>query len=154
MRKILISFGALTLMTSCGAGQGAAALKKKSTEFTFEVSTTPCFGTCPVYDLTIKESGLAVYNGKNFPKTNGEVFKNLPDAEMDSLREVLAASNFFELDSVYDEPTVTDLPSTTMTLTINESSSKTVMGRYETPEEFDRVKAFIERLRRRNFEKK
>ena len=87
MKKVILGIGVLAIMAGC-ATNNAKALKKKSTEFTFEVSTTPCFGTCPVYDLTIKESGLAVYNGKKFPETKGELFKNLPDQEMDSLRDI------------------------------------------------------------------
>ncbi len=151
MKKAFLGITTIALLTACGASNNATALKRKGTEFTFKVSTTPCFGECPVYDLTIKESGLAVYNGKNFPDTKGEIFKSLPDEEMDSLRMVLANSGFFEMDSVYDEPSVTDLPGTTLTLTLGNSSTKTVMGRYETPDSFDRIKAFVERLRKRNF---
>ena len=150
MKKVILGIGVLAIMAGC-ATNNAKALKKKSTEFTFEISTTPCFGTCPVYDLTIKESGLAVYNGKKFPETKGELFKNLPDQEMDSLRDILAGSNFFKMDSVYNDPSVTDLPSTTMTLTLGSGTSKTVMGRIGTPENFDAIKAFVERLRQRNF---
>ncbi|MGB0177466.1 MAG: DUF6438 domain-containing protein [Owenweeksia sp.] len=152
MRKILLGISALSLLAGCASSTNATALKKRGTEFTFEVSTSPCFGSCPVYDMSIKESGLAVFNGKKFPDTKGDIFKSLPDEEMDSLRSVLAGSGLFEMDSVYDDPNITDLPGTTLTLTLGNGSSKTVRGRYNTPESFDEIKAFVERLRKRNFQ--
>lgn len=141
----------LILASSCASNE--AYLKGGGNEFTLEVSTTPCFGSCPVYDLTIKESGLAVYNGKHFPET-GEIFKPLPMREVDSLRKVFAGNNFFELDSVYDNPNVTDLPSMKIHLSLGNGAEKTVLSRYEQPQNLKNITAFIERLRQRNFSTK
>lgn len=149
LNKITFFLVPFVILSSCISNE--AYLKNKGNAFTLEVHTTPCFGTCPVYDLTVKESGLAVYNGRHFPDTGGEIFKKLPMSEVDSIRYVLSRNNFFELDSLYDDPMVMDLPSRAISLTLGNGTQKVVTGRYDQPQEFKNIAAFLERLRQRNF---
>lgn len=150
MKKPLL-FLAIAALSACGAKRDISYLQKRGSEFTLTVKTTPCFGKCAVYDLTIVESGLAVYDGQHFPDTEGEVFKPLPTEELDSIREILSANNFFALDSVYDNASVTDLPSMTIKLELGNGTEHQVRGRYETPAEFDHIAAYFRRLSRRYF---
>jgi hypothetical protein len=100
--------------------------------------------------MVISSNGKSSFEGFRDPKTDGVIELTLPKAEIDSLTTILANHNFNALDSLYDNPLISDLPSVTLSLE-NEIGIKTVTGRYDTPESFRRITAFIERLRKRNF---
>ena len=58
---------AAVLLTGCATTSGANSEAPK--QVTFE--TTPCFGSCPVFSLTLDADGHGVYEGKRFVKTKG-----------------------------------------------------------------------------------
>lgn len=125
---------------------------KNSSPYIVTVNTSPCFGSCSFYTMVINQNRTATYEGFRYPKTNGVIEKELPQFEVDSLRLVLAENNFSSLDSIYDNTRITDLPSITIQLD-NKKGSKSVTGRFDTPQSFNNISAFIERLRIRNFDK-
>lgn len=121
-----------------------------SQAFILQVSTSPCFGRCPVYKLSINSNGNAIYTGLRHPKTKGDVQRTIPATEIDSIRYILEKYDFWDLDSIYDNPNVSDMPSFIVEYK-GEIKSKTVVGRFESPDNFRRISAFLERLRKRNF---
>lgn len=62
---------------------------------------TPCFGTCPVYTVSISESGLVRFNGKHHVTQTGEATATIPAARVDSLLEELEEAGYFELPEAY-----------------------------------------------------
>ncbi|WP_082443351.1 MULTISPECIES: DUF6438 domain-containing protein [unclassified Sphingomonas] len=47
---------------------------------TITYETSPCFGTCPVYRVTIQPNGAGVFEGKRFTKVSGiRTFRASPD---------------------------------------------------------------------------
>jgi hypothetical protein len=140
------------VLVSCSASKSNSSTKyeRNANPFTLTVKTSPCFGRCPFYEMVISSNGKSSFEGFRDPKTDGVIELTLPKAEIDSLTTILANHNFNALDSLYDNPLISDLPSVTLSLE-NEIGIKTVTGRYDTPESFRRITAFIERLRKRNF---
>lgn len=72
---------------------------------------THCFGTCPVFVFTMNHDGTCFYEGRNFVDLIGTYSAEAPDALAGRIRDTAQRLNYFELDSLYDEPMVMDLPS-------------------------------------------
>ena len=80
----------------------------------------PCFGTCPVYLVTVDGSGSVLFQGKRFVADSGVSTATVPPGRVDSLVAELAAGGYFEFADRYvpgepgcGELVTTDLPSVT-----------------------------------------
>jgi hypothetical protein len=83
----IIALGVLTML---GAMTGGCVMAVGNTNSdtrpvaiereTISYETSPCFGTCPVYRVTIQPNGAGVFEGKRFTKVNGiREFRASPD---------------------------------------------------------------------------
>ena len=77
----------------------AVAEGSDSTLITLE--RAPCYGTCPVYTVTISGSGAVRFVGTRFTTQIGEVAAEIPRARVDSLVAELRAGGYFELADAY-----------------------------------------------------
>ena len=109
------------------------------------VETTPCFGQCPVYTLTISNNGGVLYNGKNFTKVSGTQTGTLNPEQLKELKSRVAQLGVKDLKESYDNPNVTDLPSTYYTF-YDGSKTKKVVARYEVPEKIKQFQKYIDQL--------
>lgn len=88
-----------------------------------------CFGTCPSFTFEVFSDGHATYHGRNFVDMIG-TYKGKVNLEKTGDIYVLAQDlGYFQLDSVYDNKMVTDLPGTTTVI-----FGKSVMNRYQGPD--------------------
>jgi Domain of unknown function (DUF6438) len=77
----------------------------------------PCFGTCPVYSVTLDGSGAVLFEGRRFVADTGISTGRVPPARIDSLVAELTAGGYFEFADRYRagepgcERYATDLPS-------------------------------------------
>jgi hypothetical protein len=77
----------------------------------------PCFGTCPVYSVTLDGSGAVLFEGRRFVADSGISTGRVPRARIDSLVAELTARGYFDFADRYvaGEPGcvqyATDLPS-------------------------------------------
>ncbi len=101
---------------------------------------TPCFGRCPVYKVKVFESGFAIYEGLNFSERLGLFSTKLSQEKIDKVYELADNTDFFQLDSVYNDPYSSDLPSTVVMLSRN-GEKKRVVSRINAPE---KLNIFIE----------
>jgi hypothetical protein len=62
---------------------------------------TPCFGTCPVYQVAISRSGTVRFVGKQHVSRQGEASAEIPAARVDSLLLELRAGGYFEFADAY-----------------------------------------------------
>ncbi len=153
MKKSIFLILSISLF-SIACNSSYRSLQKKfeeeSSEFIVEVSTTPCYGTCPVYSLDIYSNGNAHFEGILYTDIEGEIEAQLPQSEVDSLKQFILANNFFKLDSIYDDPYISDLPSTIISVSV-EGKKKRVKGRCNKPAEFNEIESFLARLVKRQF---
>jgi hypothetical protein len=76
----------------------------------------PCFGTCPVYTVTLDGSGVVRFEGRRFVADTGVFIVTIPPARVDSLLTRLEAAGYFGFADRYTpgEPAcaraATDLP--------------------------------------------
>ena len=124
-------------------------LKVPSSDPFLEVRTTACFGECPIYKLKIYDNRMAQFDGEFYVKKKGEWLKRIPQVEMDSLKLLIDNSKFFDLESSYDNPGISDLPS--FYLTVNSGNkSKTIHCRYDVPEALLEIYQYANRIRSSN----
>jgi hypothetical protein len=77
----------------------------------------PCFGTCPVYTVTLERTGAVIFEGRRFVADTGTFTATIPAARADSLFRELDAAGWFGFADRYGmgEPGcqrfATDLPS-------------------------------------------
>jgi len=112
--------GLLLSLMACGALTPAAV--PGDLIVTFERG--PCFGTCPVYALTIFADGSAAFNGMNFVIEEGIHRTSLSSEQVAEIHRAILSADFFSLHERY-EVAATDLPSILTTVTMD-GVSKTV----------------------------
>jgi hypothetical protein len=115
---------------------------------------TPCFGTCPVYQVAISRSGAVRFVGKQHVTRRGEATAEVPAARVDSLLRELEAGGYFGFADAYvmDSPAcgqyATDSP-TVITSASAGGRSKTIRhdyGCFAAPQELGRLERLIDEV--------
>lgn len=78
---------------------------------------TACFGTCPVYTVTILEDGTVIYNGADHVAVTGEQITSIEPETVAALVAAFEEAGYFDWDEAYDTQHVTDLPTTITSVT-------------------------------------
>lgn len=92
-----------------------------------------CFGTCPVFTLSVYRSGLAVYEGRQFVDKMGRHSGTMAKKDINAILDKASAIGFFEMQRRYDNPMVSDLPGTAVKLQNSEGQIWEVYARYQYP---------------------
>lgn len=116
------------------------AQPKDSLVISFE--KTPCFGRCPVYKVKVYQSGFALYEGINFAEKMGMFSTFLTKLQIENIYQSAIEIGYFELDSEYNNPLITDLPSTISRINYDGKDHR-VMARNNVPE---KLKVFHDNL--------
>jgi Domain of unknown function (DUF6438) len=103
---ILSLFAALLLACNASKKSGVAP---DATLISYK--KTPCRGTCPVFNMEIKQNGDAIFNGTKNTEKIGKYTKKLTKSELKSLVKDFKTANFFDFKDEYTSK-ITDLPST------------------------------------------
>ena len=130
MRSPLLLVLVLVLAGGCSAPQSAIEVK-----VLVGLQRTPCFGRCPVYEFSMLNTGEATLKvGRFCEEAFGRAMeegmhtaKVDPSAWQDVL-DLAGELRFDTLASRYDNPQVTDLPASVVTI-----DGKTVFSRYGGP---------------------
>jgi Domain of unknown function (DUF6438) len=117
---------------ACGSDKNPAITK-------ITLERTLCFGTCPVYKLTVLRSGRVEFDGKDFVREKGQRTGRITAADFAKLAKKIDEIKFFELRDRYDGKnpdgtgvTVTDLP-TKKTSVTRGNQTKTVENYFRGP---------------------
>jgi uncharacterized protein DUF6438 len=102
---------------SSAAGPSAAAGQVSAdSAVRITLERGPCFGTCPVYAVTLDGSGAVLFEGRRFVADTGISTGSVPPARVDSLVVELIARGYFDFADRYRagepgcEQYATDLP--------------------------------------------
>jgi len=104
----------------------AIFVKQKDPDDSITLERTACFGTCPVYKLTIASDGTVTFQGERSTKTNGTAVGHINVADFRRLKDDFAQINYFSLPDAYLPGTkecprnVTDMPSANTSIRLNE----------------------------------
>jgi Domain of unknown function (DUF6438) len=89
---------------------------------------TVCYGTCPIYKMTISSNGSVVFEGRRFVKKVGTAKSAISQEQLRVLLAAFEKIRYFELRDRYEQPEdgceqwVTDNPSAITSLTLNGKS--------------------------------
>lgn len=153
MKQFAIIFGLLLVFGACKSTQqgvdakadkkGAATVDtvivvvetpvEPTDSLAISFEKTACFGRCPVYKVKIYQSGFATYEGINFSERLGLYSYWFTDLDIERIYQSALAIDFFELDEEYNNPLVSDLPSTQTRINLNGQDHK-VKARMNVPE--------------------
>lgn len=120
---------------------------------------TACFGACPVYTVTIDGQGNVVWEGKENVKVVGKQEYKIPQEKAQELVKAFYQMDYFSLQDSYFEKTteqksgeggtqmvtstVTDLPTTNTSITVN-GQTKKVSNYYGGPEQLAELEKLID----------
>lgn len=122
MRRTIAVLGALAVASGCrrpspDVEPGAPRARVGAPDSVrVSLERRPCFGTCPVYTVTLDGSGAVRFEGRRFVKDTGTSVGSVSPARVDSLLAELEAAGYFSFAGRYarGEPTceryASDLP--------------------------------------------
>ena len=151
-RRVLLAM--LAGLGACGprAPQAPAPDAVSSSGTTVTMERGPCFGTCPVYRVSLSADGMVEFVGTRFVSRVGTDTARVGPAVADSIMRSLDAAGFFTLADAYvpDAPACgmyhTDAP--TVTISVQASGrAKTVRhdhGCVGAPRELTRLEHLID----------
>ena len=87
MKKLLLAVLALSLVAvfTAGCAGNQSSVSGNYDDVIITLERTACFGTCPVYTLTMNGDGTVIYEGKDFVKTKGRVEATISQDQIEQL---------------------------------------------------------------------
>jgi hypothetical protein len=113
----------LSVAVHLPAGE-AASIEPPASEIVLERG--PCFGTCPIYRVTLRSDGTATFVGWNHVGRVGVYHGAITAADFRRVADRFASARFRELDDSYLQP-IMDLPVVRTTLVRGDSGRKVVL---------------------------
>ncbi len=120
---------------------GCSVFKPVSKNSTITYNRTGCYGTCPIYELTIDGKGNAVFVGERFTDKLGTWEKSLNKNTYQNLFKSFEEVRWGDLDAEYPAY-VSDVPSTVFQYK-NKKLEKQVIVTGEHPVELDELSALL-----------
>jgi hypothetical protein len=108
------------------------------------MTRTACFGTCPVYTVTMRADGSVSYEGTSHVRVTGKHAWTIEPIAVLTLARDIEKAGFFDMKDVYTAP-VTDLPTTTVTLAMG-ARSKTIKDYHGAPAALKEIEAQIDKV--------
>lgn len=104
-------------------------------ESSISMEKTGCYGSCPIYTITIHADGRAEYNGRRFVKKEGAYRKTFSPKQTNALFQAFDSAGLHSYQDEYTAP-VTDLPYTYLSW-VHEGRTKKITLYYDFPEKLD-----------------
>ena len=117
MRKASFVFGML-LATAIGLAAYAGTARGVPKDFHVTLQRGACFGTCPVYRVSIASDGAVSYDGRRFVRVTGHRTRKISKKKVRQLYRAFMRADFFALNDRY-VARVTDLPTYKLSLIAN-----------------------------------
>jgi len=117
MKKLQAFFAVAVAMTFLGSGCFRLAASKIPKDFSIQFESGACFGSCPVYKLSVSASGAATYEGISFVTTKGLQKATLTLEQIYALKQKVDHLGFFSLEDSYITDETGDLPRYKLTVT-------------------------------------
>ena len=109
---------------------------------------TACFGSCPIYTVSILEDGTVLYNGERFVEVTGEQTSEIDPAIVAQMVQAFENAGYFEWDEDYTTMTITDQPYITTSVT-KDGETHTIRhytGDYSAPLELSFLELWIDQM--------
>lgn len=133
--KLGIAAMLLLLIGSCKAPKLYPRQPDRNGKIVLKMNRTPCFGSCPVFEATLYENGLLLYNGQRFTVKVGCYYARVDKKELIKLDNWFKKAGFFELKDQYPEQDIgiRDLPTCTLLYTQGARQKEVLDKKVSTP---------------------
>jgi hypothetical protein len=109
MRTLIVAYS-LTLV-ACAHTDSSVPQQPAAARLVASLERTECYGTCPIYKVSLFSDGTIKYDGKRFVKNTGTATAQSGTSTLSELAKAFAHARFFELADTYERLDVTDHPS-------------------------------------------
>ncbi len=140
--KFLVYTILIGVFFSCNTVKMEKNKEKESPTIVY--SKGPCFGQCPIFTLTIYNTGLVKFHGRKFTDMDGKYQKQLKNEEYVSIVKAFRKNRFWRFDDAYNMDLV-DAATTTISFS-DENKSKTVKGKTNFPIKFEELRTMLDTL--------
>ncbi len=120
----------------------AVSAQNTSPAVALTLERTACFGSCPIYTVTIYDDGTVVYQGERFVAVTGEQTTEIDPATVDIMVEAFADAGYFGWDEAYDTMFVSDMPTVITSVTRDGETHR--IERYEGDDSAPLLLPFLE----------
>lgn len=140
MKRIALSFALLSILSF-----GCKVQDQNNQEVLLVLERTPCFGNCPIFELTVFSNGKAILKAGEFmPMDKGDYELELSKSAVKDLRESLDELKFDEFEDQYGRE-IPDIPSVRI-----KHKDKTIVIWEAAPAQLQELIHKIESLTRRD----
>jgi hypothetical protein len=151
---------AVALAANSGAQVPPRPRTYEAAAVSIRLERTACFGSCPIYQVTISGDGAVVYEGTRFVQTLGTERASVDSEEVVSLLDEFLQVRFFDALERYagserarrtpagivvESMTITDLPSQILTLRLGERVKRVELYDHY-PAELGRLPDLVDRV--------
>ena len=138
MKSVIAILSICVATTACKSAQNGTATSQDTADIAMKdvlitIERTPCFGTCPVYTLSMTGEGIVTFNGARFTRVTGQAADTVSADSVAALVKEIRAAGYFSLQEKYTPEAAsacglyhTDAPSVTTSVKID-AQSKTIV---------------------------
>lgn len=138
----LLTLALLLMASTC---QPALTKRVEGQAKRIEMSKAPCFGSCPVFTLSIYNNGIATYKGERFTDKQGLFAKKLDANTFQNLLKAFNNANLFQYPSIFRSE-IPDMPSVTIFWTDDEGNEKEIKGKEGRPEAIMELEEMLDKI--------
>lgn len=132
----------LLILSSCTALKKGINFEKANK--VIEMSKGPCFGSCPIFTISIYDNGWATYNGKLYTDKLGVYVKKVGKARLEEIKRELRLANLWQYSNIY-RSTLPDLQSVTINY-YEGGRTKTITGKEGRPVSVVKIETFLDKM--------
>ena len=125
-------------------------MKNKNSLFKkLSLERTMCYGTCPVYTVSVDDNGNVEYHGEMFVSRAGNHKWKVPKKTVAALNRLLTRYEFFSFKKSYNKFSVSCMPSTITTVIMDDGREKKVdhyHGDCDVPKQLNTIENRIDEL--------
>lgn len=134
MKKSFFAFSIIVFLMGMGACKTVKMVKDPAMASPkIVLSKGTCFGECPVYTLTVYNTGLMKFNGVRYTEMDGKHELQLTEDQYVELIKAFDEANLWQFEDLYNMD-IADLPTTTISYA-DDDKLKTIKGKAERPVE-------------------
>lgn len=132
----------LFLLGSCTSLRRGVNFEKA--DKVLEMSKGPCFGSCPIFTITIYDNGWATYKGKLYTDKLGLHIKKVGRSRLEEIKRELRLANLWQYQNIY-RSSLPDLQSVTINYYEN-GRTKSITGKEGRPTSVQKIEAFLDKM--------
>lgn len=112
---ILVGIGCQNQKKTSNTTNPVAATVLSDSTVIISLEQTACYGTCPVYKITVLKNGYATYHGSRHVAQIGDYYATISEEQIARIYAMATEKEYFSLNKAYTA-NMTDLPTTRITI--------------------------------------